>query len=611
MLRRLLSFVFAGLLAVSSSGRAELLDTNVLTKIAARYKLPEPPKGAPLVLAHTESWSVLGNQSTSRDPAIYSPAFLLEEKANGSIVVLRGTERETLEGTRGEPLWRPFSTARVEPKLGGHVVSFNLLSAFVCAVQVASRGEGSTAQELWERFAAEKYWSGGGFRDNPAEQVKNPSLLLARCVFDHLRNEVLQQPSKWSDVHAQLSTLFNEFPALKTDDRKEVFDGLTAAIQAKAPKPDSVEALVLDWSRRPSQMRHLGLFQDGENAAADAPARAIVLRGASAVPELISLLDDHRITVHEGFAINAPARIRVVGELAGLLLEQITGIHASSPWETPKAETFRAWLKKRGDKGEEDVLAESIFTYESGKITGVNESPARILAQKFPNRLLTLCDEFSKNATAEAQSFSLAEALTTSGLPKETRVKALVEFAQKGSLEHKRCVLQNLASIDEKRCAELLDPIFESMPKDASGPYWTSPEAGITHVVMLIENDETWRRYLQVAKRSSVGLRMEMMNPLCYTYIGRKNQSRRLKFAAEFLDDESLRDLSTDSTKFEGPCAAFTIPKITVRDFAAMKIASMIGIEASPDEFWTAPQWEALRKKVREKLATGVTEPSQ
>jgi hypothetical protein len=604
MQRRLLQFVFAAFCVVPLLSCAATLDWAGLTNIASRYKLPMPPANARLVLAHTETWSVLGQSSTSRDPGIYSPAFLLEDKTN-RIFVLRGAERQTLEARPNEPSWRPFSTALVEPKLGGHVVSFDRLSAFICSVQLAVRGDQSTAQVVWQRFSSSEWWSDGQPFDAVSQQEKNPSLLLGRCVFNHLRNQILTQPTNWTGIRTQMAALFAEFPVLKNPQRDEVFDRLTAAVETKAPPPDSIEALLLDWSRRPSKMRHLGLFQEECESEADAPARTIVLRGASAVPDLIALLNDRRITVHEVPAImNASARIRSVGELAGLLLEEITGVHPSSPWGNPDAAAFQSWLEKRNDMGEEEALAESVFSRVGGKITGVNETPARTLAQKFPERLLALCDKFSKNATAEAQPFSLAEAVASARLSKEIRVKSLSEFAKRGSLEHKRCVLQNLAKVDDKACAQLLAPLLDEMPKDSSGPYWTCPEAGFTHVVMQVEDEEVWRKYVRAAKRSSVGLRMEMMNPLCYTHIGEKNRNRRLAFAAAFLDDTTLRDKASDKTKFEGPCAAFTIPKITVRDFAAMKIAEILGLEESPDEFWTSKQWEGLRNKVSAKLAT-------
>ena len=95
---------------------------------------------------------------------------------------------------------------------------------------------------------------------------------------------------------------------------------------------------------------------------------------------------------------------------------------------------------------------------------------------------------------------------------------------------------------------------------------------------------------------------MEMLNPFDYTYIGDKNRERRLACLVAFLDDRELRDDSKDKEKWDGPCAAFTFPKIEVRNFAAMQIASILKLGAHPDEFWTARQWNELRKRVRTEL---------
>ena len=121
---------------------------------------------------------------------------------------------------------------------------------------------------------------------------------------------------------------------------------------------------------------------------------------------------------------------------------------------------------------------------------------------------------------------------------------------------------------------------------------------------MQVETDDIWREYLRAAKRSSVGLRMEMMEPMDYTCcIGGKNRERRLAFLAAFLSDKAVRKIPNNEAKFDGPCAAFTIPKISVRNFAAQKIASIMGLAESPDEFWTRGQWDGLRKKVQERLS--------
>src|SRR5947209_6906631 len=81
-----------------------------LTALAARYRLPMPTAEAELVLAHTGWRTVLGGESTSRDPGIYSPAFLLEKKSDGGAVVLRGSRTESVRRQRRTELAvRPFS----------------------------------------------------------------------------------------------------------------------------------------------------------------------------------------------------------------------------------------------------------------------------------------------------------------------------------------------------------------------------------------------------------------------------------------------------------------------------------------------------------------------
>ncbi len=93
------------------------------------------------------------------------------------------------------------------------------------------------------------------------------------------------------------------------------------------------------------------------------------------------------------------------------------------------------------------------------------------------------------------------------------------------------------------------------------------------------------------------------MEPLNYSYIGDKNLNRRIAFLSAFLDDQAIRTMSGDRSQFEGPCAGFTIRRLAVRDFAAMKLASLLAMNEAPDEVWTDTQWEALRRKVTEVLA--------
>jgi hypothetical protein len=97
---------------------------------------------------------------------------------------------------------------------------------------------------------------------------------------------------------------------------------------------------------------------------------------------------------------------------------------------------------------------------------------------------------------------------------------------------------------------------------------------------------------------------MEMMNPLNCSYIGTTNLDFRLAFLSSFLEDEAIRNCDREDPKFEGPCAAFTFARISVRDFVTMQLASLIlETDDYPDDSWTESQWDELRKQVQAQLA--------
>ena len=66
-----------------------------------------------------------------------------------------------------------------------------------------------------------------------------------------------------------------------------------------------------------------------------------------------------------------------------------------------------------------------------------------------------------------------------------------------------------------------------------------------------------------------------------------------------------MREVPKDEehSKYSGPCAAFTIKRIAVRDFAVEQIASILNLPDRPDEFWTPAQWTVFRDKVERRLA--------
>ena len=151
----------------------------------------------------------------------------------------------------------------------------------------------------------------------------------------------------------------------------------------------------------------------------------------------------------------------------------------------------------------------------------------------------------------------------------------------------KTCPLQSLAAVNKELAAEMLIPIIKTIPADVDEPYWKSEAANWIHVANQLDDIEVWLEYLKATKRANVGLRMEMMNPICYP-TRETNKDIRIAFVATFLNDNTVRDVAVSADKFDGPCAAFTIKRITVRDFATMKLASMmLKLDEYPDANWT------------------------
>jgi Trp operon repressor len=167
------------------------------------------------------------------------------------------------------------------------------------------------------------------------------------------------------------------------------------------------------------------------------------------------------------------------------------------------------------------------------------------------------------------------------------------------NLEHRRAALWELRKLDEERFVGILVDNLNAISPTPKEPYWKSREAALANLVMETDDARVWKVLLAAARRADVGLRMELMNPMCYTYIGQRQRKQRLEFVAAFLDDATVRDDKSNPALFDGPYAAFTFPKIEVRNFAAMQIACILHLPEEPKPEWTSKQWTALREKVR------------
>ena len=602
MTRLSIAFLFAVtsmFVAGSSRGDDKIeADFSKLLTIAERYDLPQPPKEAALVLANTGWTSIIGNSSTSHDPGIYQPAFVLEKISKSKTRVLMGwTEKNVATSEQHNPATRPYSLTIPPPKLKGYVAEFNNLPAFVTAVQLARRNELGKAKAIWSHVANAERFSSVHPHENDGQWLSRPTILLARCIYEYLENATLKKDADLKAIHKKLAMLKQEFPILFSSDknnyyahRKHLFlRDLGLTISAPQSPADSVEELLIKWGDRTTPPGVHGYFDENDNGS-NQPARAIFRQGLSAITDLQKLENDTRLTRQIRPAImNSPLQHARLGELAAQLEQELLGSQQLNVASAARKEI----------NGERKFFERAAITSKNGKIVELNTIPLWILGQSSPQSLLNLCASIPTKLDTNGL-FKLSDAIVNAKLSRENKVVALVDiFDQLDSFQQKRSVLQRLAVIDQKLCLKLARPVLESLPIDIDGEYWTSEAANYTHVVIQLEDDSIWRDYLRIAKQASVGLRMEMMNPMNYTYIEEKNRNRRLAFLAEFLNDTEIRDSSVHPEKFSGPCAGFTFEKITVRNFAAMKLASILNIKTRPTEVWSENQWSKLRNSVQ------------
>src|SRR5262249_43408869 len=156
------------------------------------------------------------------------------------------------------------------------------------------------------------------------------------------------------------------------EEGQALLDDLTAALNAAVPAPGSVEALLLDWAGRANpEGRWWGPFYRAQPGDAKEPARQIALRGFEAIPGLIALLDDRRITAHErpAFGRQLP-HIHRLGEIAEQLLREMVAEQAPpTADDKPRSAAWRAWWEQSRGRREADFFAVAVFAVKDGRIT--------------------------------------------------------------------------------------------------------------------------------------------------------------------------------------------------------------------------------------------------
>jgi hypothetical protein len=540
------------------------------------YGLPLPPEDAKLVRFVSGGGGIVNDKLM---PPTYFLGFLIEP---GKLLV--GTQEYRLgPGEIVEP--KPELVKNIEPRWWGPA-TFGMNDGLAIALQCKARGWNDLARELWtvsiKQFCGHLY---GGF----SQRANLPArTAVAYLAWAHYANELAKPGTDRAKIAQHIKNLFAAEKSLDTQGNRALLTSLEAALVPSTAQPGTIERLIDD------------LIEVSDTAPLES-------KGFAAVPALIEHLDDDRVTRSTYAAMNNfPPWHRRVKHIVSYVLRELAGeelgkdsLRLRQGYTVEKADA-QAWWDKAQKVGEETYFVNRVLP-SGPKADGPNLLMLRFISEKYPEHLpklyKTILDE-----RPHMQSWHLAEAIGKSSLTVEQKMELFLYACRNKNLEHRRFGLTQLQKLDPNQFMTILLATLEALPKTPAESYWSCPEAAYAHLVLATDDPKAWELLEKVAKRSDVGLRMEFMNPMNYSYVGERQRQQRLKFLAAFLDDAESPDVKAKPEMFSGPHAGFTFARLSVQDLAAMKIASILEMPDQPDRNWTPEQWEKLREKVKQAL---------
>jgi hypothetical protein len=551
---------------------------NSLEQLLQDYKsygLPLPPKDAPLVRFRSGGG---GTSNGVEQPPRYSLGFLLKE----------GTKEEPpdiLRGTfRYQPAWNPPIvlldpvTATV-PEIDGWAkdAGHDLLPL---AIQCKARGWDSLAQTFFEKKPADY-------------QGRSPQITVRHEAWGYWTGRLSDPDSDRAVAARHLHALIVLVRELNTAENQLLLKSLDAALVPSKAKPGSLEALIdalvdvascnVDFFSDEPDPRYLRLIE----------------AGFEAVPVLSNHLDDIRLTrvYWPGFNNFRGYHLQVRHLVSGLL-EGLAGDELDvQPFDLLTKKTAQQWWSKARKRGEEAHVLAQVLP-KDGQFP--NGQLLRLILKKYPQQLPKVYQTLLDNEP-RMQSWPVACALAKTAVAREKKIEIYSYAARHKNLEHRNAALNELVDLDHERFIQLLVETLNGLPKMPEREYWMCREAWFASHALRTDEPRAWQALEKAARKSSVGLRLQMLdNIMCVDPDLRRKQ--RLALLAAFLDDSTLRDMKTEPGRYDGFPAGYDFPRLEVRNYAALEIARLLKLDRKPQPTWDAEQWARFRDEVREAL---------
>jgi hypothetical protein len=261
----------------------------------------------------------------------------------------------------------------------------------------------------------------------------------------------------------------------------------------------------------------------------------------------------------------------------------------------------RAWWEKARKVGEEAYVLDRVLppAVKDGKRAHVSAHLLRVISVKYPGHVPALYRTVLDDRP-DLNSWGLAEALARSSVPAKEKLDLLLAGVRHKEPAHRVPALRALKDLDKRQFDALLLATIEGFPTDVKDEYWICPEAAIARLAVESDDPRVWAVLEKAARRSSLGLRMELLNQFGDPRDARR-RAERLRLLGAFLDDAEVRDNKSDA-RFDGPGAGFPYDRIAVRDFVADTLAGLLGVEVELKLDRTEVEWAEVRGKVRDAL---------
>jgi hypothetical protein len=575
-----LAIIVSGLLLANSQANAE--KQPPFEELLTEYKklgMPLPPDGAKLVRFAT-GWR-------QEEKEYYSFGFLLKKGSKKEdAVVLCGAREITVEDPARvqeiKPDLRSLTDLFEDPGIPGEAKFLKITDYLPLSIQFYDRGFNEVADRLLELA-----------RKNDERPLKGR---LVAEAWEYWKHRVSTPKIDRTPIAEGLHAIILLDKELDTVENRVFVRALDASLVPSKAKQGSVEALIDDLVDFGSDSR------EAYEQKTDRYSRIRKL-GFEAVPALIQHLNDDRLTRSyrpTTFFNNSitPAHFVTIRALVGELLCDNAGRQAAKEWDDPPSKAqVQQWWEVAKRNGEEAYLLQNVLPKEDERIQP-DSSLIETLALRYPNHLASIFRTvLEKRHDLDTQD--LAIAINKSALPKEVKIELFSLAAMHKNYHHRCLSLGFLSELDNRQFSRLLLATIEGLPKDLDDHYWACAEVRAANLIIHTDDAKVWKALETSAKRSEVGLRMELIRLKDYGDLSPQTRQVALRFLASFLDDSTARDVVSNKEKFI-LCAGGDYKRLEVRDFAALEISRIVGTDVPVNPERTPKEWAKVREKAME-----------